>query len=143
MAWPTFDLAAIIGMCLVMIVTMVESTGMFLALSELTNKRISNEELANGLRADAIGTVIGGVFNTFPYTSFSQNIGLVGVTGCAQPLCLRSSRRESCWYLACSPKMAHVAASIPVYVLGGAGIVMFGMVAATGIKNTWQCWSQS
>ena len=130
---PTFDMGAIIGMCLVMIVTMVESTGMFLALSELTGKRISNEELANGLRADSLGTVIGGVFNTFPYTSFSQNIGLVGVTGVrSRYVCAAAGVILVAFGM--FPKMAHVAASIPVYVLGGAGIVMFGMVAATGIK---------
>lgn len=106
---------------------------MFLALSELTNKRISNEELANGLRADALGTVIGGVFNTFPYTSFSQNIGLVGVTGVrSRYVCAAAGLILLAFGM--FPKMAHVAASIPVYVLGGAGIVMFGMVAATGIK---------
>ena len=120
-------------MCLVMIVTMVESTGMFLALSELTGKKISNQELANGLRADSIGTVIGGVFNTFPYTSFSQNIGLVGVTGVrSRYVCVAAGLILAAFGL--FPKMAHVAASIPVFVLGGAGIVMFGMVAATGIK---------
>jgi len=130
---PTFDLGAVIGMCLVMIVTMVESTGMFLALSELTDKKISNEELANGLRADCIGTVIGGVFNTFPYTSFSQNIGLVGVTGVrSRYVCVAAGLILAAFGL--FPKMALVAASIPVYVLGGAGIVMFGMVTATGIK---------
>lgn len=130
---PTFDLGAIIGMCLVMVVTMVESTGMFLALSDLTGKKISNQELANGLRADSIGTVIGGVFNTFPYTSFSQNIGLVGVTGVrSRYVCVAAGLILAAFGL--FPKMAHVAASIPVFVLGGAGIVMFGMVAATGIK---------
>jgi len=111
----------------------VESTGMFLALSELTDKKISNEELANGLRADCIGTVIGGVFNTFPYTSFSQNIGLVGVTGVrSRYVCVAAGLILAAFGL--FPKMALVAASIPVYVLGGAGIVMFGMVTATGIK---------
>jgi NCS2 family nucleobase:cation symporter-2 len=131
--WPTFDLGAIIGMCLVIIVTMVESTGMFLALSDLTGKKISNQELANGLRADSIGTVIGGVFNTFPYTSFSQNIGLVGITGVrSRYVCAAAGVILLAFGL--FPKMAHVAASIPVFVLGGAGVVMFGMVAATGIK---------
>jgi xanthine permease len=130
---PTFDLGAIVTMCLVMIVTMVESTGMFLALSDLTGKKISQQDLANGLRADSIGTVIGGVFNTFPYTSFSQNIGLVGVTGVrSRFVCAAAGVILLAFGL--FPKMAHLAASIPVYVLGGAGIVMFGMVIATGIR---------
>ena len=78
---PTFDIVMILTMTLVMIVVMIESTGMFLALSDITGKKIDQPELAAGLRTDGLGTLIGGMFNTFPYTSFSQNVGLVGVTG--------------------------------------------------------------
>ncbi|MBP6339101.1 MAG: purine permease, partial [Vitreoscilla sp.] len=78
---PIFDGVAILTMTLVMIVVMIESTGMFLALSDLTGKRLMQSELTAGLRTDGLGTLIGGIFNTFPYTSFSQNVGLVGVTG--------------------------------------------------------------
>ena len=78
---PTFDPVMILTMTLVMIVVMIESTGMFLALSDITGKKIGQPELAAGLRTDGLGTLIGGIFNTFPYTSFSQNVGLVGVTG--------------------------------------------------------------
>jgi uncharacterized protein involved in type VI secretion and phage assembly len=60
---------------------MIESTGMFLALGEMTDRKISQQDLTRGLRTDGLGTVIGGMFNTFPYTSFSQNVGLVAVTG--------------------------------------------------------------
>jgi NCS2 family nucleobase:cation symporter-2 len=130
---PVFDPGAIIAMCLVMIVVMVESTGMFLALSDITGKRLSNAELADGLRTDGLGTLIGGIFNTFPYTSFSQNVGLVGVTGVrSRWVCVAAGLILVAFGL--FPKMAHVAASIPQFVLGGAGVVMFGMVAATGIK---------
>ncbi len=78
---PTFDLVMILTMTLVMIVVMIESTGMFLALSDLTGKKIDQGQLSAGLRVDGVGTLIGGLFNTFPYTSFSQNVGLVAVTG--------------------------------------------------------------
>jgi hypothetical protein len=71
----------ILTMTLVMIVVMIESTGMFLALSDITGKKIDQPALSAGLRTDGLGTLIGGIFNTFPYTSFSQNVGLVGVTG--------------------------------------------------------------
>jgi NCS2 family nucleobase:cation symporter-2 len=130
---PKFDALAILTMCLVMIVVMIESTGMFLALGDITGKKVTQDDLTRGLRTDGLGTLIGGIFNTFPYTSFSQNVGLVGVTGV-----------RSRWVCAAGgvillafglfPKMAHVVASVPQFVLGGAGIVMFGMVAATGIK---------
>jgi xanthine/uracil permease len=65
----------------VMVVVMIESTGMFLALGEMTGRKVDQAAITRGLRADGVGTILGGIFNTFPYTSFSQNVGLVGVTG--------------------------------------------------------------
>lgn len=130
---PTFDGVMILTMTLVMIVVMIESTGMFLALSEITGRRISQTELAAGLRTDGLGTLIGGLFNTFPYTSFSQNVGLVGVTGVkSRWVCVAGGLIMI--VLGMLPKMAAFVESIPTFVLGGAGLVMFGMVAATGIR---------
>jgi len=130
---PRFDLVAALSMCLVMIVVMIESTGMFLALGTMVGKPIGQADLARGLRADGVGTVIGGLFNTFPYTSFSQNVGLVGVTGVTSPMvCVAGG--VVMLLLGLLPKLAFVAASVPQCVLGGAGVVMFGMVAATGIR---------
>lgn len=130
---PTFDLTAALTMCLVMIVVMIESTGMFLALGEMTGTTVDEKRLTRGLRADGLGTLIGGIFNTFPYTSFSQNVGLVGVTGI-----------KSRWVavvggaimlgLGLLPKLAALVEAVPQFVLGGAGLCMFGMVAATGIR---------
>ena len=106
---------------------------MFLALSDITDKPISRTELAAGLRTDGLGTVIGGVFNTFPYTSFSQNVGLVGVTGVkSRWVCVAAG--VIMIVLGMLPKMAALVESVPTFVLGGAGLVMFGMVAATGIR---------
>ncbi len=130
---PTFDMVMILTMTLVMIVVMIESTGMFLALSDLTGKKITQPDLAAGLRTDGIGTLIGGIFNTFPYTSFSQNVGLVGVTGVkSRWVCVAGG--VIMIVLGLLPKMAAFVESIPTFVLGGAGLVMFGMVAATGIR---------
>ena len=78
---PMFDPVMILTMVLVMFVTMIESTGMFLALGDICERKVTPAALSAGLRADGLGTAIGGIFNTFPYTSFSQNVGLVGVTG--------------------------------------------------------------
>lgn len=130
---PTFDIVMILTMTLVMIVVMIESTGMFLALSDITGKKIGQKELAAGLRTDGLGTVIGGVFNTFPYTSFSQNVGLVGVTG-VRSRWVTVAGGVIMVVLGLLPKMAAFVESIPTFVLGGAGLVMFGMVAATGIR---------
>ena len=120
---PQFDPILILTMTLIMIVVMIESTGMFLALGEMTGRKIDQKDLARGLRTDGLGTLIGGVFNTFPYTSFSQNVGLVAVTG------IRS--RYVC---VAGGVILIVLESLPTVVLGGAGLVMFGMVAATGIR---------
>jgi uric acid transporter len=130
---PTFDPVMILTMTLVMIVVMIESTGMFLALSDITERPISQPELAAGLRTDGLGTLIGGIFNTFPYTSFSQNVGLVGVTGVrSRYVCVAAGIIMV--VLGMLPKMAAFVEAIPQFVLGGAGLVMFGMVAATGIR---------
>jgi len=131
--WPQFDIPSILSMCLVMIVTMIESTGMFVALGDIVGKQVNHRILADGLRVDGLGTILGGLFNSFPHTSFSQNVGLVGVTGVrSRFVCVAAGVILVMFGL--FPKMAHLAASIPQFVLGGAGIVMFGMVAATGIK---------
>jgi len=120
-------------MCLVMTIVFIEATGMFLALGSMTGRPIVAEDIKRGLRADALGTVIGAVFNTFPYVSYSQNVGLVGVTGVhSRWVCVTGG--VIMLALGLIPKLAFLVASVPQCVLGGAGFVMFGMVAATGIK---------
>ena len=130
---PIFEPMLIATMVLVMIVVMIESTGMFLALGEMTDRKIDQPALARGLRTDGLGTLIGGIFNTFPYTSFSQNVGLVAVTGVkSRFVCVAAG--VILLVLGLLPKMAALVESLPTVVLGGAGLVMFGMVAATGIR---------
>jgi len=131
--WPTFHLVPCLIMCLVMTVVFVEATGMFFALSVMTGRPIDSIDIKRGLRADALGTVIGGLFNTFPYLSYSQNVGLVALTGVhSRWVC--ASAGVIMLVLGLIPKVAFIAASIPQVVLGGASLVMFGMVAATGIR---------
>jgi uric acid transporter len=130
---PTFDPFLILTMTLVMIVVMIESTGMFLALGEMTGRTVDQAALTRGLRTDGLGTLIGGIFNTFPYTSFSQNVGLVAVTGVkSRFVCVAGG--VILIILGVIPKLAALVESLPTVVLGGAGLVMFGMVAATGIR---------
>src|ERR1700685_2756398 len=131
--WPSFQLVPIITMCIVMIVVMIESTGMFLALGEMTGRDIDKAAIARGLRADGVGTILGGIFNTFPYTSFSQNVGLVGVTG-IRSRWVTATGGVIMLVLGLLPKLSALVEAVPVVVLGGAGIVMFGMVAATGAR---------
>ncbi|QYZ70446.1 nucleobase:cation symporter-2 family protein [Neotabrizicola shimadae] len=130
---PIFDPVMILTMTLVMIVVMIESTGMFLALGDMTGRKITQPVLSAGLRTDGLGTLIGGIFNTFPYTSFSQNVGLVGVTGIrSRFVCVAGGLILI--VLGLVPKMGALVEALPTAVLGGAGLVMFGMVAATGIR---------
>jgi NCS2 family nucleobase:cation symporter-2 len=130
---PQFHLVPIITMCIVMIVVMIESLGMFLALGEITGKTIDREALTRGLRADGVGTLLGGIFNTFPYTSFSQNVGLVSVTG-VRSRWVTVTGGVIMLVLGLLPKLAALVEAVPLVVLGGAGLVMFGMVAATGAR---------
>jgi NCS2 family nucleobase:cation symporter-2 len=130
---PKFYLVPIVTMCIVMIVVMIESLGMFLALGEMTGKVVGRDALTRGLRADGVGTFLGGIFNTFPYTSFSQNVGLVGVTG-VRSRWVTIAGGVIMLVLGLLPKMAALVEAVPQVVLGGAGLVMFGMVAATGAR---------
>ena len=131
--FPAFHLVPILTMCVVMVVVMIESVGMFLALGEITGKPIGPADLTRGLRADGLGTIIGGLFNTFPYTSFSQNVGLVGVTGVRSRF-VAVGGGIVMLVLGLLPKMGALVEAVPQVVLGGAGLVMFGMVAATGAR---------
>jgi len=130
---PQFYLVPVLTMCIVMIVVMIESLGMFLALGEVTGKTIDRDALSRGLRADGVGTLIGGIFNTFPYTSFSQNVGLVSVTG-VRSRWVTITGGAIMLLLGLLPKLAALVEAVPLVVLGGAGLVMFGMVAATGAR---------
>ena len=130
---PQFHLVPIVTMCIVMVVVMIESLGMFLALGEITGKTIDQDGLTRGLRADGVGTLLGGLFNTFPYTSFSQNVGLVGVTG-VRSRWVTIAGGVIMVILGLLPKMSALVEAVPQVVLGGAGLVMFGMVAATGAR---------
>lgn len=130
---PQFRLVPILTMCIVMLVVMIESLGMFLALGEMTGKPVDQADLTRGLRGDGIGTLLGGLFNTFPYTSFSQNVGLVGITG-VKSRWVTVAGGGIMILLGLLPKSAALVEAVPQVVLGGAGIVMFGMVAATGAR---------
>ncbi len=131
---PKFNIAAIISMLIVMAVTMVETTGDVFATGEVVGKRITPKHVANALRADGLSTFLGGIFNSFPYTCFAQNVGLVRLT-----------RVKSRWVVTAAgiimiilgilPKAGAVVASIPGPVIGGASLAMFANVAVVGIQT--------
>ncbi len=131
---PKFDFVACLTMIIVLMITAVESTGSTIATGEIVGKRVKASDIGNVLRADGVATAIGGVFNSFPYTAFSENVGLVRLTGV-----------KSRWVVAAAgaimillgflPKVAAVVASIPNPVLGGAALTLFATVAVVGIQT--------
>ncbi len=131
---PTFNLTAIISMTIVMLVTMTETTGDIIAVGEIVGRPITSEALTSGLRADGLSTIIGGILNAFPYTAYAQNVGLVGLTGVRSRFVV-SAAGAILVILGLLPKLAAIVASIPTPVLGGAGLALFGTVAASGIKT--------
>lgn len=131
---PTFDVASIAAMTLVMLVVMTETTGDIIAVGEIIDKPINQEDLTRGLRADGFSTMLGGIFNAFPYTAYAQNVGLVGLTKVKSRYVVAAAGMILI-VLGLFPKAAAIVASIPNAVLGGAGIAMFGMVTASGIKT--------
>ena len=131
---PTFDTASIVAMILVMLVVMTETTGDCIAIGEIIDKPVTQQDLTKGLRADGFSTILGGILNSFPYTAFAQNVGLVGLTRVKSRFVVAAAGAILI-ILGLFPKAAAIISCIPNPVLGGAGIAMFGMVAASGIKT--------
>ncbi|WP_312092892.1 nucleobase:cation symporter-2 family protein [Niallia sp.] len=130
---PTFDFTSILTMTLVAIVSLIESTGVYLALGDITNKKVSEKDLAKGYRAEGLASIIGGIFNSFPYTAYSQNVGLVQLTGVKTKNVIYAAGTILI-ILGFIPKIAAITTLIPTAVLGGASLAMFGMVVSYGIK---------
>lgn len=132
--WPQFSFAAIVSMIVVMLITAVETTGDVFATGEIVDKRVGREDITRALRADGLATTIGGVLNSFPYTCFAENVGLVRLT-----------QIKSRWVVVAAggfmivlgllPKAGAVVAAIPHPVLGGAALAMFAAVAVVGIQT--------
>lgn len=131
---PSFDVSSIIAMLVVMTVCMVETTGDAIAIGEIVDKKVDKKTLSSCLQADGLSTCIGGILNSFPYTAFAQNIGLIAVTNVKSRFVVATSG-IILMVLGLFPKLAAVVASIPSPVLGGAGIAMFGMIIASGIRS--------
>ncbi len=131
---PSFQVSSIIALLIVAIVIMTETTGDIVAVGEIVDEKITPQKLADGLRADGLGTVLGGIFNTFPYTAFAQNVGLVAITG-VRTRHVATAAGVILVLLGLLPKMAAAVEGIPLPVLGGAGVALFGMVAASGVRT--------
>jgi len=131
---PLFEIGAIISMTIVILVIMVETTADILAVGEVVGTRVDSRRVGDGLRADMVASAIAPVFNSFPATAFAQNVGLVALTGIKSRFAVAAGG-GILLLLGLSPVLAAVIGVIPLPVLGGAGIVLFGTVAASGIRT--------
>ena len=130
---PKFEITSILMMCIIATVSMVESTGVYLALSDITKDPITSTRLRNGYRAEGLAVLLGGIFNTFPYTGFSQNVGLVKLSGIKTRLPIYYAAGFLV-LLGLLPKFGALAQIIPSPVLGGAMLVMVGFVSIQGMQ---------
>ncbi|SII90608.1 Probable xanthine/uracil permease [Mycobacteroides abscessus subsp. bolletii] len=131
---PRFDVIAVVSLIVVLMVTAVESTGAVFATAEIVGKRVRGADIAATVRADGIATVVGGTFNSFPYTAFSENVGLVRLTG-VKSRWVVAAAGVIMMVLGVLPKTAKIVESIPAPVLGGAAMTLFATVAVVGIQT--------
>ncbi|WP_435833585.1 nucleobase:cation symporter-2 family protein [Streptomyces cacaoi] len=131
---PQFQIAAIVSMLIVMLVTMTESTADMLALGEIVDRPAGEKTIAGGLRADMLGSFLSPFFNGFLCSAFAQNIGLVAMTRIRSRFVVATAGGILVVMGLC-PMAAALIACVPQPVLGGAGVVLFGSVAASGIQT--------
>jgi xanthine permease len=131
---PTFEIGAIISMTVVIVVIMTETTADILAIGEIVETPVDSRRVADGLRADMLSTTVAPFFGTFPASAFAQNVGLVALTRIKSRYVVATGGLILV-LLGLLPVVGRVVAAIPLPVLGGAGIVLFGTVAASGIRT--------
>lgn len=131
---PTFEITAIVTMLVVGLVIMTETAGDLIAVGEIVGRKVTRQRLADGLRADGFSTFLGGIFNTFPYAAFAQNVGLVSLSKVRSRFVVTTAG-VVLLLLGLLPKLGAVVANVPQPVLGGAGVALFGMVTASGIRT--------
>jgi len=131
---PTFEVGAIVSMTIVVLVIMTETTADILAIGEIVETDVDTKRVARGLRADMAATTVAPLFGTFPCSAFAQNVGLVALTGVRSRYVVATGGLVLL-LLGLLPVVGAVVAAIPYPVLGGAGIVLFGSVAASGIRT--------
>ena len=129
-----FSAVAIIGMMLMSIVSAIETVGDISGIAKGgAGREATDEELAGGTYADGLGSAVAGIFGGLPNTSFSQNVGLISMTGVMSRGVVTIS---GIFLIICGliPKTGAIVAAMPISVLGGGVILMFGMVVSAGIN---------
>ncbi|TNL06952.1 permease [Kosakonia cowanii] len=136
-AKPEFHLLPVALLSMVMVVVMVETMSSMMATGDIVGKNVDARMLRNGLNTCGLATMICGLFNLFPYAAFAQNVGLIGLTGVRSRFVVAMSG-VILMLMGLFAKLAALVVLIPKPVLGGAGIVMFGMVVVSGIRTLGQ-----
>jgi xanthine permease len=131
---PTFEIAAIISMLIVILVTLTETSADIIAVGEIVDTKVDSRRIGDGLRADMLSSAISPLFNSFTQSAFAQNVGLVAITGIKSRFVV-SAGGLILVVLGLLPILGRVVAAVPTPVLGGAGVVLFGTVAASGIRT--------
>jgi xanthine permease len=129
-----FSVAAIVGFCLMSFVSAVETVGDVSGITKGgAGREATDKEIQGATFADGFGTALSGVFGALPNTSFSQNVGLIAMTGVMSRHVVTIG---AIFLILCGlvPKVGAVISTVPIEVLGGGVIVMFGMVVAAGIS---------
>ncbi|MCI0143476.1 purine permease [Arthrobacter bambusae] len=131
---PTFEIASIVSMLIVILVTLTETSADIIAVGEIVETKVDSRRIGNGLRADMLSSAISPIFNSFTQSAFAQNVGLVAITGIKSRFVV-SAGGFILVILGLLPVLGRVVAAVPTPVLGGAGVVLFGTVAASGIRT--------
>ncbi|WP_372989376.1 uracil-xanthine permease family protein [Sulfitobacter sp.] len=129
-----FSAAAIIGFCLMAFISAIETVGDVSGITKGgAGREATDTEIQGATYADGVGTAIAGIFGGLPNTSFSQNVGLIAMTGVMSRHVVTIG---AIFLIICGlvPKVGGIIRTIPIEVLGGGVIVMFGMVVAAGMS---------
>ena len=122
----TFPVSGIVAMSIAFLVTIVETTGTFMALGAATQTPIPCKRLARGMLCDGVGSAFAAVMSSPPVSTFAQNVGVVSLTGVAS--------RHVVMLTGLFPVLGALVVTIPQPVLGGAGLMMFSMIILAGIR---------
>lgn len=131
---PVFEFTAILSMVIVTLVIMTETTADIIAIGEIVGSKVDSKRIGDGLRADMLSSAVAPIFGSFMQTAFAQNVGLVAITGIKSRFVVATAGGILV-VLGLLPIVGRLVAAIPMPVLGGAGIVLFGTVAASGIRT--------
>lgn len=129
----TFPVAGIVAMGVAFLVTMVETTGTFMALGAATNTKMRGKTLARGILCDGVGSAFAALLSSPPVSTFAQNVGVVSLTGVASRHVVALTG-VMLFLAGLFPVLGAIVVTIPQPVLGGAGLMMFAMIISAGVQ---------